>query len=134
MLLIEFIVPGRPLSLQTKRRQSFHAWKDAVRAEAAKAWAGRPVIVEGGLSLTLVYLCRAESLDVDNIIKPIQDALEGTVLFNDILVTDVDSHRRLVPGRFNLKRVPPLLANALVSARDCVYVRLEEAIALEDSL
>jgi hypothetical protein len=33
-----------------------------------------------------------------------------------------------------LKRVPPLLAFALASARDCVYVRLGEAIALEDSL
>jgi crossover junction endodeoxyribonuclease RusA len=122
------------MSLQTKNRQSFQTWKEAVRAEAVKAWAGRRMIKDVHLSLTLVYLYRAGPVDVDNIIKPIQDALEGIVLSNDILVTDVDSHRRLVPGRFSLKRVPPLLASALVSARDCVYVRIGEAIALEDSL
>jgi Holliday junction resolvase RusA-like endonuclease len=122
------------MSLQTKSRQSFRTWKEAVRGEAAKAWAGRRMIEDGDLSLTLVYLYRAGPVDVDNIIKPIQDALEGIVLSNDILVTDVECHRRVVPGRFKLKRVPPLLAFALASARDCVYVRLGEALALEDSL
>ncbi len=122
------------MSLQTKNRQSVRMRKEAVRAEAAKAWAGRRMIGDGDLSLTLVYLYRGAPVDVDNIIKPIQDALEGIVLSNDFLVTDVDSHRRMVPGRFRLRRVPPLLALALASARDCVYVRLGEAIALEDSL
>jgi Holliday junction resolvase RusA-like endonuclease len=101
------------MSLQTKSRQSFRTWKEAVRGEAAKAWAGRRMIEDGDLSLTLVYLYRAGPVDVDNIIKPIQDALEGIVLSNDILVTDVECHRRVVPGRSKLKRVPPLLAFGL---------------------
>ena len=131
---IEFLVPRRPVSLQTRRRRSFQAWKDVVRAEAAKAWAGRRMIEAGALHLTLVYLCRESPLDVDNIVKPIQDALEGLVLSDDILVSDVESHRRFLAGTFDLDRLPPLLASALAASVECVYVRLSGARPLEDLL
>ena len=135
MLPIEFVVLSRPLSLQTSSRARFQAWKDQVRAEAAKAWGARQVLGEGEFHLTIVHLHHDGSTpDVDNIIKPIQDALEGVVLFNDNLVSDVESHRRVIPGRFETLRLPRLLVDALDSPLDCVYVRLADAVNLEDLL
>ena len=134
MLLIEFVVVSRPLSLQTNSRPRFQAWKDQVRAEAAKVWAGRRILDSGEFHLTIVHLHHGAPPDVDNIIKPIQDALEGVVISNDILVSDVESHRRSVGDPFELELLPRLLAAALVSPSECVYVRLADAIQLEGLL
>lgn len=131
---VEFLIPRRPVSLQTNNRKGFQAWKDFVRQQAARAWGDREMIEAGELRLSLVYLCRDSPLDVDNIIKPIQDALEGLAMSNDILVTDVAGHRRLLAGRFDLERLPPLLGLALASPAECVYVRLGDSVALEDLL
>jgi hypothetical protein len=135
VLPIEFLVLSRPMSLQTNSRVRFQSWKSQVRAEAAKAWAGRPILSEGEFHLTIVHLHHDVSTpDVDNIIKPIQDALEGVLLSNDNLVSDVDSHRRLMAGQFDRLRLPRLLQDALDSSLDCVYVRLADAVNLEDLL
>jgi crossover junction endodeoxyribonuclease RusA len=135
VLPIEFLVFSRPMSLQTNSRPRFQAWKDQVRTEAAKAWGARQILSEGDFHLTIVHLHHDVSTpDVDNIIKPIQDALEGVVLSNDNLVSDVESHRRVMPGRFDTLRLPRLLRDALDSSLDCVYVRLADAAKLEELL
>lgn len=43
-------------------------------------------------------------LDTDNIIKPIQDALARLVFEDNVLVTNVRSHRRIRTGMFDLAR------------------------------
>jgi len=123
------------MSLQANSRPRFQSWKEQVRAEAGKAWGARQILSEGEFHLTIVHLHHGVStLDVDNIIKPIQDALEGVVLSNDNLVSDVESHRRMAGGQFEAARLPELLMAALDSSRDCVYVRLADAAKLEDLL
>ena len=122
------------MSLQTNSRPRFQAWKDQVRAEAIRVWAGRRVLDRGDFHLTIVHLHHGAPPDVDNIIKPIQDALEGVVISNDTLVSDVESHRRALDYPFELELLPGLLATALASPSECVYVRLAEAIRLEDLL
>jgi hypothetical protein len=134
VLPIEFLILDRPLSLQTNSRLKFQAWKEQVRAEAAKAWSGRRILDKGEFHLTIVHFYTESPPDVDNIIKPIQDALEGLVLFNDDLVSDVESHRRHLRGQFDFDRLPPLIMSALTSSTECVYVRLDDAIDLEDML
>lgn len=131
---VEFLIPRRPVLLQTNNRKGFQAWKDYVRQQAARAWGDREMIDAGELRLTLVYLCRDSPLDVDNIIKPIQDALEGLAMSDNILVADVECRRRLLAGRFDLERLPPVPALALASPAECVYVRLGDSLALEDLL
>ncbi|HIG48948.1 MAG TPA: RusA family crossover junction endodeoxyribonuclease [candidate division Zixibacteria bacterium] len=43
----------------------------------------------------MVYLGETNApVDTHNIIKPIQDGLVGLVYDDDLLVTDVESHRR----------------------------------------
>ena len=73
----DFLIPKRPVSLQTRQRSKLQNWQAFVRAEALKTWVGNPY--SGNIHLTLVYLYDTDPVDTDNIIKPIQDALIGLV-------------------------------------------------------
>lgn len=76
---IEFLVEGTPVSLQTKRAEAKIEWqarvKDASRAVLPEGhWATR-----GRVAATLFYFPDTSMQgDIDNIIKPILDALGQT--------------------------------------------------------
>lgn len=99
-------------------------------AQAARTWSGA-VISGTDLRLSLVYLCDNDPADIDNIIKPIQDALVGLVYIDDNIVTDVDSHRRNLTGTFNITHLPLLLVTGIASQQECVYVRVSDSSPLE---
>lgn len=129
MFHFDFLIPRRPVSVQASNRAIYQGWMSYVREVAATRWVG-PAIKTGEVRLTLVFLCGEASIDVDNIIKPIQDALIGLVYADDGMVTDVDSHRRFVRGVDTTGMPPDLLAAAL-AGMECVYVRVEDAPLLE---
>lgn len=128
----EFLIPKRPVSLQTRQRSKLQDWQAFVRAEASKTWVETPY--SGNVHLTLVYLYDTDPVDTDNIIKPIQDALIGLVYEDDSLVTDVESHRRSLSGTFDVALCPLLLLHGIISGRECVYVRICQAKGLESYL
>ncbi|MEH2125380.1 RusA family crossover junction endodeoxyribonuclease [Nostoc sp.] len=130
----EFLIPRRPVSLQTKKKENLQAWKNFVRIEAQKLWKDRSVIKQGDLQLTLVYLCDDFPADTDNIIKPIQDALVGLVFEDDSLVSDVESHRRFMSDPIEIKSLPSLLQRAVITGQECVYVKVSESQPLEKYL
>jgi crossover junction endodeoxyribonuclease RusA len=123
----DFLVPRRPLSLQTRNRANLRAWKRYVAVEAAKHWSGTPPIQAMGIRLTIIFLCEEAPIDADNIIKPIQDALIGLVYEDDELITDVDSHRRFFSDTLDLTGLPVGLLGAIFAREECVYVRIEPA-------
>ena len=125
----EFLIRKRPLSLQAKRK-SLQAWKSFVHTQAAIVWKDS-VIETGDLQLTLVYLCDVSPPDIDNIVKPIQDALIGLVFSDDSLIADVDSHRRSLNGIFDLTQLPSLVVDGIVSGNECVYVQVSSSRQLE---
>lgn len=127
----EFLIPRRPLSVHAKPRK-LQAWKSFVRTEAAKNWIGSPLEID--VHLTLVYLCDESPPDIDNIIKPIQDALIGVVFGDDSQITDVESHRRFLDQSFDLTRLPIILLAGIAACQECVYVRVGESLPLEDYL
>lgn len=124
----EFLIPKRPVSVQTKSSKNREAWKKFVRGEAKKAWnAGSPPISSPSLRVTIVYLCGDSPADIDNIIKPIQDALIGVVFEDDSLVSDVDSHRRFLAEPIDVTFLPTLLQSGVAYGNECVYVRVCDA-------
>ena len=129
----EFLIPIRPVSHQTKSRANLQRWKSYVRDLAIGVWTG-PICCEPGLEMKLIYLSNENPVDVDNIIKPIQDALIGVIYLEDALVTDVESHRRPIKGTFDITHFPTLLIEALLSNHECVYVSVARSKALEDYL
>lgn len=78
-----------------------------------------------------MYLCDDSPADIDNIVKPIQDALVGVVYADDSLITDVDSHRRFITDGIDLTNLPRLLIRGAESGEECVYVSVSLAENLE---
>jgi crossover junction endodeoxyribonuclease RusA len=125
MQAFEFLVPKRPVSLQAKSRKHLQAWKAFVRGEAEKVWpAAVAPMYSPRVRITIVYLCEGRPADVDNIVKPILDALVGLVIMDDLQVTDIDSHRRFLVELSDAASLPPLLQRGIASNRECVYVRV----------
>ncbi|MBE9030617.1 RusA family crossover junction endodeoxyribonuclease [filamentous cyanobacterium LEGE 11480] len=125
--MLEFIIPRRPLSHQTRNRANLQAWKAYVEGIANFHWTD-PLILDGtDLRLTLVYLCDDSPADIDNIIKPIQDAMVGVVYEDDIQISDVDSHRRYLTDTIVITGLPQILADAVAAGDEAVYVKVENA-------
>lgn len=83
--LIEFVLPRRPLSHQAKDSKHKTAWKNYVYGRAFSVWKKMP-IKSDTLKFTVVYLCEDDPADINNIIKPIQDALNSLVYSDDSLI------------------------------------------------
>jgi hypothetical protein len=81
------------------------------------------------VALRILYLCDENPLDVDNLLKPIQDALVGVVLDDDDVVTDVEIRRRSIQTNFELHAPSPPLLAALRLRRDCVLISIADAPA-----
>lgn len=125
------LIPKRPVSHQTKNRQNLQEWKNYIYGRARNEWRGRTPYQDYGLRFTLVYLCNDSPADIDNIIKPIQDALVGIVFADDSLISDVDSHKRFISDSIDLTNLPPCLLEGVISGEECVYVRVSLAENLE---
>ena len=130
-LLFEMLIPRRPVSHQAKNRQNLQDWKDYVYGRARIDWIGGTPIATQGLRLMLVYLCNDSPADIDNIIKPIQDALVGVVYADDSLISDVDSHRRFLSDAIDVTNLPPLLVEGVRLGEECIYIRVSWAENLE---
>ena len=118
--------------MQANDRAAHRRWVEQVKVEAIRNSPVLPPFWNPGVRLTLVHLFDRTCVDVDNLIKPVQDALEGVFYPDDSVVTDVDSHRRMLKDEpKDAARIPPLLLNAWTEALECVYVRVEDADLLE---
>ncbi|MBV8755057.1 MAG: RusA family crossover junction endodeoxyribonuclease [Hyphomicrobiales bacterium] len=124
---IEFLVQGTPVSLQTKRAESRTEWQARVK-EASRSvlpeghWATR-----GRVAATLFYFPDAAMEgDIDNIVKPILDALGRHIYMDDSQV------ERVVVQKFEPGNVFPFasptrtLEEALLRPKPLLYVRLSD--------
>lgn len=135
--MIEFVVDGTPRSLQsssTGRDQ----WKGEVR-QAARAVVGEGERIDFvDVAVRIVHFCfewADTAGDLDNIAKPILDAMIGTVFFNDNQVVQLFLRRTALKGRglTEIVGATPTLAARLddalasESSRDFVYVSVNDA-------
>lgn len=102
MDFFEFIVEGPPVSVRAKKTNTkrYQKWIRNVRACALKEWptANRPT-VSTSLTVTITNYYTLVPPDVDNIIKPILDALEKVVYLKDEQV------RKVISEKFDLTNV-----------------------------
>lgn len=95
--IFEFTVPGPPVSAQAKRKDTREKWKQRVRRAAEECWPeGRSRFPsEDLLTLEVTYFCNdLNSIDVDNIPKPISDALTKLVYDDDKRIIDCIARKR----------------------------------------
>ncbi|MHA1226580.1 MAG: RusA family crossover junction endodeoxyribonuclease [Candidatus Hodarchaeales archaeon] len=132
-MIFDFLIPKRPVSHQTSNRKNLQNWKKFVFSNAQKGCSDA-VPFNSNVHLTLIYLYDEDPVDVDNIIKPIQDALQGIFYDDDRFVSDVESHRRILTGSFDITKYPKELIRGVYSGNECVYVRVSDSKPLEKFL
>ena len=135
MDIFEFFVEGPPLSQRTHNTAKLRKWKEYVRDEAAKLWhAQKPH--EGALKLTVVYYHERQAvpIDHDNMIKPIQDALAGLIYKNARQITDAQTRKTNIDGRFRLRHLSPVYARAFAGGKEFIYIKIEKAPSHEELL
>ena len=77
--------------------------------------------------LTITYFYDSVSMDVDNIPKPILDALKGLVYLDDEQVTDILCRKRNLNTDVRIENPTSILAEGLSRANQFLYVVIEEA-------
>jgi crossover junction endodeoxyribonuclease RusA len=132
MLPFEFIVDGPQVSQQAPRRERVRQWKDEVRRIAEQQWPTGELPALGRIMLTIMYFYESEpSMDIDNIPKPISDALKGLVYLDDEQVTDVLCHKRNLNSNLRIENPSSILAEGFSRGSQFLYVVVEEALNQE---
>ena len=118
---------GPPVSQQTRRRERLRAWKIVVRQEAEKYWSSEQKAATGLVMLQITYFYDSVAMDVDNIVKPIQDAIIGLAYIDDDQVTDVLVRKRNLSGNFRVENMTSTLAEGFSRGNEFLYIVVIEA-------
>jgi crossover junction endodeoxyribonuclease RusA len=124
---VEFVAPGQPVSVQARRQARKRKWEELIRSQARASLPNDFSLYSGTVLLVICYFHTDVALDVDNIVKRLQDAIVGIVLIDDSLVSDLIVRKRDLGRPFVVERVSPVLAAGLERQRDFVYVSVSEA-------
>src|SRR4051812_26559758 len=130
MFPFEFVIFDRPLSLQAEAVPRAE-WKQVVRFLAEIHWAGRgaPTAEPVYFSVGNFHEPGIQQPDADNIIKPIQDALEGLVYTNDRQVVDSLGFKRTLSGPVRIDAALTRVWDALETDEEFVHIAVSLASA-----
>lgn len=134
MLPFEFTVDGPPVSHQTRYAARLRAWKQTVRDAAAERWPSgtSPSVARLQITVTYYHDGVAVLIDNDNLLKPIQDALNGLVYEDDRQITDTVVRKTDLNGSFRVRGMSLVLAQGFVRGNEFLYVRVEVAPGHEE--
>src|ERR1700730_5294688 len=121
---LEFVVAGTPVSHQAKRRESLDQWKSRVVEASRTILPEGHFATEDPLGITLYYIPDSEMQgDIDNIVKPILDALGRHVYIDDQQIQRI-LVQKFEPGNvFSFTQPSPMLENALEHVKPALYIR-----------
>ncbi len=77
--------------------------------------------------LTITYFYDNIAVDVDNIPKPILDALKGLVYSDDEQVTDILCRKRNLNGDLRIENPSSVLAEGLSRGHQFLYIIVKDA-------
>jgi hypothetical protein len=77
--------------------------------------------------LAITYFYDSVAMDVDNIPKPISDALKGLVYLDDEQLTDVLCRKRNLNSNLRIENPSSVLAEGLSRDNEFLYIVVEEA-------
>ena len=126
---LEVVIERTPLSLQADRRR-LRAWKRVVHNVVMQKWDAEPPFA-GEVKVGITYYFRGESLDVDNMPKPILDALKGLVYDDDDQITDLVCRKRDRDRDLQFENPSPVLLDTLGRSEQFLHITVTEALSLE---
>ena len=95
---------------------------------AEQHWPAGELPAIGQVMLTVTYFYESESsMDIDNIPKPISDALKGLVYLDDEQVTDALCRKRSLSSNLRIENPSSVLADGFSRGIEFLYIVVEEA-------
>ena len=95
-----------------------------------QAWDAKPPL-DAEVMVTITYYFIDESLDVDNMPKPILDALNGLVYADDRQITDLVCRKRDRNRDLRFDNPSTLLVDTLARSRQFLHITVANARSLE---
>ncbi|MDH0863015.1 RusA family crossover junction endodeoxyribonuclease [Mitsuaria sp. GD03876] len=130
-LIVDLLLPRTPISHQSKNVEHKRAWRDFVYGRAMQVWPTKPLI-DCDLKFTMVYLTSdRDAGDINNFVKPVQDALCSLIYADDAMIMDISAHLRVCESQHSMG-LPALLANACDLGQPCVYVAISDSGDLQE--
>ncbi len=126
---LEIVIERTPLSQQADRRR-LRAWRRVVRNVVGEEWDAEPPFA-GEVMVGITYYFKGESLDVDNMPKPILDALKGLVYADDDQITDLVCRKRDRDRDLQFENPSPVLLETLGRSEQFLHIMVAEALSLE---
>jgi crossover junction endodeoxyribonuclease RusA len=124
---VEFCIDGPPVSQQANSTARLREWKQRVRSAAERAISRLGPPYTGPVRLTIQHFYDGEKpiLDGDNMLKPIQDALQGLVYVNDRQVRSSECDQLKIDRPFSMPGVSAVLALSLIEGREFVHIKVD---------
>ncbi|HQU43195.1 MAG TPA: RusA family crossover junction endodeoxyribonuclease [Pirellulales bacterium] len=128
---LEFVVLGPPISNQQSKipgKKKLEAWRARVAGEAQIQWP-RPLLM-GELKAIIINFFAGDrpSVDVDNMSKPILDAMQAVVYHDDRQIRQAELIHSRIGAPYSVVGTSQVILNALHAGQQFVYVRVENSI------
>lgn len=125
MFPFEFTFEGPPISLQSKNKARKRAYMNNIAAVARLLLPADYVVSADQLEIKITYFHEGACPDVDNIVKPIQDALVGVVYVDDNQIAHSSSKRRDINGSYKVRNVSACILESFSKGKDFVHVKID---------
>lgn len=128
MLPCKIVVEGTPATVQSKSHNK-NQWKDKVTTEGKRivSLKDNPPPVDDDIDMSIFYYFNGNiDRDTDNIIKPIQDALNNIVYVDDNQIKKINAESRSIYSNFDLKDVSAYLMKSFRKRKDFVSINVIE--------
>lgn len=126
--MFEFVVIGTPVSQQTRRRSRLRDWRRIVTTAATARWPAGRSPWDQPVKVTVTHFYAVVPIDLDNLAKPVLDAIKGIVITDDGQVCELVLRRIAVREVLRLPPPSPLIAGALVMASEFLHVLVVDPI------
>jgi crossover junction endodeoxyribonuclease RusA len=122
--VFEFVVEGPAVSSRARMKspRRYQKWIQTVRAAAQREWPPDRKPTASNLAVIITNYYTLAPPDIDNIIKPILDALNALVYHDDEQVFRVTSEKFDLSKGGRVTDPSPLLAGSLTRYREFIYV------------
>lgn len=132
MFPFEFTFEGPPLSLQSKSGTRKRAYKARVAAAARSALPAGFAPTTDSVNIVITYYYEGDTPDVDNIIKPIQDSLNGLVYIDDQQIADTRSRKREINSSYKIRNASLPIVQAFSNGAEFIHVKIDLHVITEE--
>ena len=105
-------------------------WSQEVQNIAGEIW-DSDLPYTGEVMVTITYFYEGASLDVDNIPKPILDALKGLIYSDDSQVSDLLCRKRDLRGDLRIYNPSAILLESLSTSEGLLHIAVVNAMNQE---